>query len=196
MKNKTTDKKGPICRERLLQAVESTYDQASFLIGTAVEREDNFLNGLRRHRGEFISKQHLMEIASKSHFTQFPSMPEFESYLVLSERQYVLRDSINEAQVFPQTPNVDGFIHAIGLKRPWYDVYYQIDAANRTITFALGNSRKTLLLQEHTGWAWKLTRSALLCNTAEQLAQVFQDDFWNPIAVLLGRKALRIADVI
>lgn len=196
MQKRTIENESLVCRERLLRAVESTYNEATFFVGIAVDQKDNFLKGLQRSRSELVTKQWLLEAILSSPFDQIPRMPGRENYLVLSKHEYVSRNSINEAQVFPQTPNVDGFIHASGLGRPWYDVYYQIDQTNKTITFALGSHRRTISLEEHTRWAWKLTRTTLRCATIERLAQIFQDDFWSPLPVQIGREALHIADVI
>lgn len=196
MNKRTITPMSPVCRERLLRAVENTHDEATFFIGIAVDQKDNFLKGLQRNHSELVTKQKLLEVILNSPFDQIPRMPWYEHYLVLSEHEYVSRNSINEAQVFPQTPNVDGFIHAADLGRPWYDVYYQIDCTNRVITFALGSQRRTIPLEEHARWAWKLTRTTLRCTTIERLAQSFQDDFWSPLPVRIGREALHIADVI
>lgn len=196
MKKRTIENESLVCRERLLRAVENTHDEATFFMGIAVDQKDSFLKGLQRNRSELVTKHRLLETILSSPFEQIPRMPGHENYLVLSEHEYVSRNSINEAQVFPQTPNVDGFIHATGLGRPWYDVYYQIDRTNRVITFALGSHRRTIPLEEHTRWAWKLTRTTLRCATIERLARSFQDDFWSPLPVQIGRAALHIADVI
>ena len=50
----------PVSREQLLQAVGNTYDDARFLMGMATRLEENFLQGLCRHRSEFWSKVQLL----------------------------------------------------------------------------------------------------------------------------------------
>ena len=46
----------PVSREQLLQAVGNTYDDARFLMGMATRLEENFLQGLCRHRSEFLEQ--------------------------------------------------------------------------------------------------------------------------------------------
>lgn len=77
-----------------------------------------------------------------------------------------------------------------------YDIYFKFDHAAKTVTFALGGEKKVVPLEEYTGWSWKLTGTKLLCGTSFELEKTFLDEFWAVVPVNLGRKVLRIKDVI
>lgn len=187
---------GPVARDDLLQAISQTYDDSRFLIGTTDDPSINYLNGLARNRSVYIGKGQLLQALTESSWMQFPLMPGFMDRIVLSERMFVYKQDINHSQVMPSTPDVDGFTYCQDRFHPHYDIFYRFDHDAQQITFALGNRRKTLPLGEYSGWAWKLARDRLLCSSSHLLEQAFQDPFWNPIAVAIGRKALKIKPAI
>lgn len=186
----------PISRKRLLKAMENTYEDARFLIGASTAKDSDFKNGLVQHRSEFWSKEHVLKAISESGATDFYGVPGHEDYLMINSRLLLYRGSVNQEQIFPQLADMDGFAHICGKSQPHYDVYLKFDHKEKTLTFALGGSRKTLQLIEHTEWAWKLTATRLLCGTSEALERSFLDDFWCSWVVRMGRAALGLKDII
>ena len=189
-------RKNFVSRARLLEAMENTYEDARFLIGASSAKDSDFKKGLVQHTSEFWSKEQVLKAISESGATDFCSVPGYEDYLVLNSHLVLYRGSINQEQVFPQLADADDFTHIYSKGQPHYDVYLKFDHGEKTITFALGNSRKTLKLIEHTEWAWKLTETSLLCGTSEALERSFLDDFWYSWVIQLGRAALEIRDII
>lgn len=98
----------PVSREQLLQAVGNTYDDARFLMGMATRLEENFLQGLCRHRSEFWSKVQLLEAIFESKQMEYSGVPNHDEHLLLSDRLYVCRSSINKAQIFPKMEDAEG----------------------------------------------------------------------------------------
>ena len=186
----------PVSREQLLQAVGNTYDDARFLMGMATRLEENFLQGLCRHRCEFWSKVQLLEAIFESKQMEYSGVPNHDEHLLLSDRLYVCRSSINKAQIFPKMEDAEGYHHTAERGNPHYDIYFKFDHAAKTVTFALGGEKKVVPLEEYTGWSWKLTGTKLLCGTSFELEKTFLDEFWDVVPVNLGRKVLRIKDVI
>lgn len=123
-------------------------------------------------------------------------MPDYQDRIVITPQLYVLKASINENQVMPATPEKESFEHCACRTNPHYDIYYRFDHKGKQLTFALGTKRRTVMVEENTGWSWKLTRRSILCMNSEKLERDFQDVFWNPIAVRIGRKVLGIQTVI
>lgn len=115
--------------------------------------------------------------------------------MAIDERHYIYISGIDEAQKYPATVDADGFTHLICEYNRHYDVYYKIDRMNKTITFALGDFKRTLPLICHTEWAWKLDSAGLLCSDIDHLDQSFQDPLWRDIAIKLGRRALKIKSI-
>lgn len=186
----------PLTMPKLLRAVQGTYDDAQFLVGTVAEEDADFLQGLVRHRSYHIGKRELLREIERSPFTEFPYIPGGHDLILISSKLYVWRDSINHAQVFPETPNVEGFEHCCDRGNAHFDVFYRFDHEASKITFALGDRRRELPIREYSGWAWNLRSTALLCNTISDLERNFRDKDWNPIAVHIGRKALKINDIV
>lgn len=191
---KKTDKK-PISRERLVEAVQNTYMGTRFLVGTAVGDTD-FTQGLARNNASYIGKKELLKEIGRSDFAVFPFAPGGHDLILISKTLYVWAGSINRAQRFPETPDVDGFEHCCDRGNAYFDVFYRIDHEAKKITFALGDQRRELPIREHSGWAWKLSKHELLCNVISDLERNFRDKDWNPIAVHIGRKALHIKDAV
>lgn len=188
--------KGPISREYLIRAVENTYDDAEFLIGQAVNDADSFFTGVCCNRSAFWSKGKVLAAIHDSPLEEFFSVPGNADDIVINEHLYIWRDSINKAQILPETIDVDGFTHVHEKRNPHYDIYFKFDHDQKKITFALGEHSKTLSVEEHTEWAWKPTRKSILCMNSEKLERDFLDDFWNPIAVRIGRKVLGIKNAV
>ena len=185
-----------IGRDQLLIALEHTYEDARFLVGVATETDADFGDGLTRHRSEFWSKGRVLQVVSESRTMAFCRVPGHENYIVLNSHLFLCRGSINQEQVFPTPTHTEGMIHRFRNGQPHYDLYLKIDHKEKDIPFVLGNARKTLTLIEHTEWAWKLTKTSLLCSTTEDLERSFLDDFWCDRVVRLGRSALGIKDII
>lgn len=188
--------KEPVSRERLLSAMQNTYDDAEFLVAQTVNDADSFLTGRCCNRSSFWSKEQVLAAIHTSPLTEFSTVPGNDDEIVLNEHLAVWRDSINKAQILPETADVDGFIHVHEKMNRHYDIFFKIDHVEKKITFALGGHRKTLSVEEHTEWVWKPTRTSILCIDSEKLERDFLDDFWNPIAVRIGRKVLGIKNVV
>ena len=186
----------PVSCEQLLKAVGNTYDDARFLMGRATRPEENFLHGLCWHSSEFWSKVQLLKAISESNQKEYCGVPDRDEHLLLNDRLYVCRNSINKAQIYPKMENAEGYHHTAERGNPHYDIYFKFDHAAKTVTFALGGKKKVVPLEEYTGWSWKLTRTKLLCGTSFELEKTFLDEFWDVLPVNLGRKVLRLKDVI
>lgn len=189
-------RKEPVPRYQLLYAVQNTPEDARFLVGIAVHEHEDFLNGLYLNRSQHVTKQQLLEQIEKSDFQMFPSIPGFDNHLLITPRFYVWTDSINQSQRFPDTPEADIYTHVVSRYNPYYDIFFRLDMEQKTITFALGDRKKSLPVVEHTEWCWKPTPQGLLCGDIDCLEQNFLDPFWNPIAVTIGRKVLNIKPTI
>lgn len=186
----------PVPRYRLLCAIQNTPEDAQFLTGVAVHEQENFLNGLCLNRSRYVTRQQLLEQIENSDFQMFPSIPEFDDHLLITPRLYVWKDSINQAQCFPHTPESDIYTHVVDKGNPYYDIFFRLDREQKTISFALGDMKKCLPVVEHTEWCWKPTRKGLLCQNIDRLEKDFLDPFWNPIAVAIGRKVPKIKPAI
>lgn len=185
-----------VSRYRLLCAIQNTPEDAQFLTGAAVHEQENFLNGLCLNLSQYLTRSQLSEQIANSEFQMFPSIPGFDDHLLITPRLYVWKDSINCSQCFPATPEAEAYTHVVDSGNPCHDIFFRLDRVQKTITFALGDVKKTLPVVEHTGWCWKPTRRGLLCQDIDRLEQNFLDPFWNPIAVTIGRKVLNIKPVI
>lgn len=186
----------PVTRRQLLTAVENTPEDAMFLVGIAVNEHEDFLEGLRLNRSRHFTRAQVLEQINLSAFQVFPTIPGFDDDLLLSPRLYVWKNSINQSQRFPATPEADTYTHVQNKANPYYDIFFRMDNERKTVTFALGEMKKEIPVTEHTEWSWKLTRKDLRCQDMEQLERCFLDPFWNPIAVHIGRKALGIKPAV
>ena len=186
----------PVTRGRLLAAVENTPEDAMFLVGIAVNEHEDFLKGLCLNSSRRFTKAQVLDQIERSAFQVFPTIPGFDDHLLLTPRLYVWKDSINRSQRFPATPEADTYTHVQDKSNPYYDIFFRMDNARKTVTFALGKMIKEIPVTEYTEWCWKLTRSSLYCQNMERLEQSFLDPFWNPIAVHIGRKALGIKPAV
>ncbi len=186
----------PIPHYKLLGALQNIPDDAPLWTGTAVNEGEDFLHGLCLNRSGKMTKAQLLAAINASDFCEFPPMSGYDSYLLITPRLYVFKDSINQSQRFPTTPDAESYTHVVDKSNPYYDIFFRLDRENKTITFALGVLKKELSVVEYSGWCWKPTRNGLLCQNMEQLEKNFLDPFWNPIAVTVGRKVLKIRSVI
>jgi len=186
----------PVMREELLCALGNTYDDSKFLVGIAMLTTDSFFNGLCHRKHEFWSKEQLLAAIADSELTQFPGITGHEDDLIISNHLSVWRRSINRSQILPVTEDIGGFTHVHEKGNPHYDIYFKFNHEEKTVTFALGGKRKTIPVKEHTEWSWKPTRNGILCMDSEKLERDFLDEFWNPIAVSIGRKVLGIKDAV
>ena len=189
-------KVGVTDRAALIAALKSCYPDARIRVGIGSNETINFFGGLASYRSANYSVEDTLAAICGSNLEDFPDMPDYQDRIVITPQLYVLKASINENQVMPATPDKDGFEHCACRTNPHYDIYYRFDHKGKQLTFALGTKRRTVMLEENTGWSWKLTRRSILCMNSEKLERDFQDVFWNPIAVRIGRKVLGIQSVI
>ena len=189
-------KGGVTDRATLIAALKSCYPDARIRVGIGSNETINFFAGLANYRSADYSVEDTLTAICGSDLEVFPDLPDYQDRIVIAPRLYVLKASINENQVMPATPDKAGFEHCACQTNPHYDIYYRFDHKGKQLTFALGTKRRTVMLEENTGWSWKLTRRSILCVNTEKLERDFQDVFWNPIAVRIGRKVLGIQSVI
>ena len=189
-------KGGVTDRATLIAALKSCYPDARIRVGIGSNETINFFAGLANYRSADYSVEDTLAAICGSDLDVFPDMPDYQDRIVIAPRLYVLKASINENQVMPATPDKAGFEHCACQTNPHYDIYYRFDHKGKQLTFALGTKRRTVMVEENTGWSWKLTRRSILCMNSEKLERDFQDVFWNPIAVRIGRKVLGIQTVI
>ena len=189
-------KGGVTDRAALIAALKSCYPDARIRVGIGSNETINFFDGLASYRSADFSVNDTLAAICGSDLEVFPDLPDYQDRIVIAPRLYLLKASINENQVMPATPNKAGFEHCDCQTNPHYDIYYRFDHKGKQLTFALGAKRRTVMVEENTGWAWKITRRSILCMSSEKLERDFQDVFWNPIAVRIGRKVLGIQSVI
>ena len=189
-------KGGVTDRATLIAALKSCYPDARIRVGIGSNETINFFAGLANYRSADYSVEDTLTAICGSDLEVFPDLPDYQDRIVIAPRLYVLKASINENQVMPATPDKAGFEHCACQTNPHYDIYYRFDHKGKQLTFALGTKRRTVMVEENTGWSWKLTRRSILCMNSEKLERDFQDVFWNPIAVRIGRKVLGIQTVI
>lgn len=186
----------PVTRAKLLSAVENIPDEAPLWTGSPLFLEDDFMKGPCTVRCKLITKEQVLAEITVSQFETFPAFPERDDYLLLNPRLYVWKDSINQSQRFPAVPDAERYTHVVDKGNPWYDIYFRLNRAQKTVTFALGLMKKEVPVVEGTEWCWKPTRKGILCQDIDRLEKNFLDPFWNPIAVNVGRKVLGIKPVI
>ena len=189
-------KGGVTDRATLIAALKSCYPDARIRVGIGSNETINFFAGLANYRSADYSVEDTLTAICGSDLEVFPDLPDYQDRIVIAPRLYVLKASINENQVMPATPDKAGFEHCACQTNPHYDIYYRFDHKGKQLTFALGAKRRTVMVEENTGWSWKLTRRSIFCVNSEKLERDFQDVFWNPIAVRIGRKVLGIQSVI
>lgn len=189
-------KKPPVARAKLLSAMQNIPEDAKLLVGIAVHENEDFLQGLCLNRSQFIPKAQILTEINASSFQEFPSIPGNEELLLITPRLYVWKNSINHSQRFPATPEAESFIHVVDKGNPYYDIFFRLDKERKKITFALGSMKKELPVIEYSGWCWKPTEKGLLCTNIDKLEKDFLDPFWNPIAVDVGRKVLKIKPAV
>ena len=189
-------KVGATDRAALIAALKFCYPDARIRVGIGSNETINFFAGLASYRSADYSVEDTLAAICGSDLDVFPDMPDYQGRIVIAPRLYLLKASINENQVMPATPDKAGFEHCACQTNPHYDIYYRFDHKGKQLTFALGAKRRTVMVEENTGWAWKITRRSILCMSSEKLERDFQDVFWNPIAVRIGREVLGIQTVI
>lgn len=187
---------GVVTRNRLLNALENIPDDASLWTGSAVNRDEDFTHGLCLYHCERFSKAQVLAEIKASAFQAFPTVPGHDDYLLIAPRLYVWKDSINQSQRFPATPNAERYTHVVDKCNPYYDIFFRLNREQKTITFALGDTKKEIPVVEGTEWCWKPTRKGILCQNIDRLEKNFLDPFWNPIAVGVGRKVLGIKPIV
>ena len=185
----------PVKRETLLTAVENTYDDSRFLIGQRVDESGDFFKGLCLNRSSFWNKDGLLDFIQRSPLEEFPTIPDHPHLLVLSSTFNVWRDSIDNNQVY-QTDPPSGFHHVTEEGNPHYDMYFRVDHEKKTISFCLGDLKRTMPLKEGTDYSWKLTKTHIYCINSDWLERSLQDPFWSRFIVRLARNALGIKSAI
>ena len=189
-------KVGATDRAALIAALKSCYPDARIRVGIGSNETINFFAGLANYRSADYSVEDTLTAICGSDLEVFPDLPDYQDRIVIAPRLYLLKASINENQVMPATPDKAGFEHCACQTNPHYDIYYRFNHKGKQLTFALGAKRRTVMVEENTGWVWKITRRSILCMSSEKLEQDFQDVLWNPIAVRIGREVLGIQTVI
>lgn len=189
-------KVGATDRAALIAALKSCYPDARIRVGIGSNETTNFFAGLASYRSADFSVNDTLAAICGSDLEVFPDLPDYQDRIVIAPRLYLLKASINENQVMPATPDKAGFEHCACQTNPHYDIYYRFNHKGKQLTFALGTKRRTVMVEENTGWSWKITRRSILCMSSEKLERDFQDVFWNPIAVRIGREVLGIQTVI
>lgn len=185
----------PVSKARLLAAVENTYDDSRFLVGQRVDENGDFFKGICLTKSAFWRRNDLLDFIRSSPLENFPAMPDHPDLLVLSSTLNVWRDSIDNNQVYQTTPP-PGYHHVISRGNPHYDMYFQIDHVKKTISFCLGELTRTLILEEHTEYCWKPTRTHIYCGDSAWLERDFLDPFWSNVAVKIARQVLGIKQAI
>lgn len=184
-----------ISKAQLLNALYNTYEDATFFVGIGMEIGKSFSEGLFCYKSYRYSKSELLKIIEESCCDEFHTIPEHKDSLIIRESLFVYLWDIDYAQRYPVPSDVDGFTHIVCQYNQHYDIYYKIDRHKQTITFALGELKRTMPLISHTEWVWKLRSDALLCSDIEHLDKTMQDPFWSNVVVKIGRKALKIKAV-
>lgn len=187
---------GSVTRDKLLRAMGNIPNSATLWTGHVINPDEDFTGGLCLNHSGRMDKGQVMAEINVSQFQTFPTIPEYDSHLLLNPRLYVWKDSINQSQRFPATPGAEHYTHVVDKCNSYYDIFFRLDRARKTITFALGNMKKEIPVVEGTEWCWKPTRKGILCQNIDRLEKNFLDPFWNPIAVDVGRKVLGIKPVI
>lgn len=187
---------GPVARDKLLRAVEDIPDGASLWTGHAINPDEDFTQGLCLNQSERMDKGRVLAEINASQFQAFPTVPGHDGCLLLNPRLYVWKDSINQSQRFPATPDAEHYTHVVDKNNPYHDIFFCLDRERKTITFALGCMKKEIPVVEGTNWCWKPTRKGVLCQSIDRLEKNFLTPFWNPIAVDVGRKVLGIKPII
>lgn len=179
-------------RPALLSALQNVAEDAPLWIGTAVNEGESFLDGLKLNRSKKTTKVELLDAIQTSAFSEFPTIHGHDDRIVITPTLYVYKDTINESQVFPATPGAEGYTYVCSKFNPYHNIYFRLDWEKKTVTFALGNNKKEVPIVENSGYCWRPTRAGLQCMSIEMLERDFLDEFWNPIAVTIGRKILGI----
>ena len=185
----------PVSKTKLLSALENTYDDSRFLVSQRLDEDGDFFKGLCLNRSAFWSRSELMGFVKRSPLEECSGMPEFPDHLVLSSDIYVWRESVNHNQVYLTDPPA-GYHHVAGRGTPHYDMYFQIDHEEKTISFCLGTLSRTLLLAEYTDYCWKPTKTHICCGTSKWLEHEFLDPFWSDTAVYVARQVLGVKPAI
>ena len=186
----------PLTKAALIAAIKNTHEGTEFLVGIVLMEGESFLHGTCRHLSKFWTREQLLAAIEKSSYEVFPHMPEHPDNLLISDTIYLWRNSVNHSQVFPETSDADVFYHVCDPDNKAYDIYFLFDHEEKVVTFALGKRVRTLSLEEHTEWAWKLTPTKLKCGNSYSLESSFLDQHWAHAVVNIGRKALGIRDVV
>ena len=179
----------------LLQAVENTYDNSRFLMGYGLKDDCDFRNGLSLNRHDKVSKNELLELIRHEALDEIISIPDHVDSLVLTPKMYVFRDNINDNQVI-RTSAPEDYYHSVCKYNANLDVYIKLDKVKKTISFLLGDTEKTLALEEYSGFVSKPSGKRLMCVTADDLERHILDEFWNPRMIRIGRYILHIKPAV
>lgn len=185
-----------ITRSQLLCAMENVPEEATLWCSKAVNDGEDFLKGLCLNSSHRFTKAQVMAEINSSTFQEFPFLPGDNDYILLTPRLRIWRQSINQSQQFPAPPDAESYSYVQDRANPYYDIYFRIDREKQTITFALGDKKREIPLVISGSYVWKLTAKNLVCNGMDSLEKNFFDPFWNPIAVMIGRKVLKIKPVV
>jgi len=109
-------------REQLIRAVLNTYGDAAFHVGIGVEPDCNFFTGLKCNSYAHYSRDQLLEAIQLSPLLSFPPMPDTLDKLVINEKLYLYKPSVNDAQVYTAPENADKYVHCVCRYNPHYDI--------------------------------------------------------------------------
>lgn len=185
-KNNTTIS---LSKAMLLKAVANTYEDSKFFMGRGISDDCDFSQGLTRNKSAFLPKATLLDEIMVCDDIPIKPMLGHPDYLVLNPRTYVSCSSISENQVY-HTDAPEGYYHSVCKYNPHLDVYIKIDREGMTISFILGSKEKTLKLEHDSTYTYKLLKTKILCSSVDSLEKFIKDEFFNPMFINFGRKAL------
>lgn len=160
-----------------------------------VDKEKDF----RRRRCAFsfdtLSKKEVLELLKNSQVDFFRYQDKKHLKIMLHPKLLLFTGNIRENQVY-RTPQTDGYHHIYWESSPHYEVYFKVDHEQKTISFLLGTYYKSVKIQEHTVYAYKLQGDRVLCTTTEQLEEAMLSSVKRRFGIDLGRKALQIKEIV
>jgi len=185
-------------KQQLLNTL-STAREAKYMISKVVsEDKDKDINIIERictNSSHFITKTELIALINQYEESQINRCKWDDEHIALGNDCWIYTNTINESQNYI-TEDIQNYTKHDCKYNPSYYVYIKMDKDYNTISFKLGNKEKTLNLIYNTEFVSKPVKNELWCSDFERLKKDIEDDFWNPRMIDLGRKVLKIKDVI